>query len=186
MSSIPFDSEGFVDMGHFDATNPDLVPALSEHGLLDDLPDLPEANWDELFRDVFQSDATADADLVPEDETAPFDEADTDSDDSDVDADPFHLGVGEGDDEDSVIDDDADRGDEADHDDEDTGTDIGSTAGELVTFEDDGADIGSTAGDLVSFGDEDEVDFGTTDFEADDVDLAVDDDLDALENLDFD
>jgi hypothetical protein len=185
MSSIPFDNEGFVDMAHFDATDPDLVPALSEHGLLDDLPSLGDTDWDGLLRDVFQSDATADDALVGDDDVAPFDDADTgvEIDDADTDADPFHLGLGEDDDTDDLGA-GTEAGVEADDDsglDDLDGSDVGSTAGELVSFDDDGSDIGSSAGELVSF-DEDEVDFSTTGFDADDT---LDADDDPIDDIDF-
>lgn len=201
MSDLPLDSDGFVDMTQFDATDPDLVPALDTLGDAGEVPDLADHEWSDLFEDVFTGDHDDDmSSLVGEPGDDPFDADDVDldgvagTDDGDN---PFDMdemwgdesesgGVGvveardEADLDDELSDDEADVSTETESSD---GADLGSDVGSMVVA-DDGADLGSDVGAMIEFED-DTTDLGTDD-DGGDLDIGIEDDLDALENVDFD
>ncbi len=195
MPDIPYTTDGFVDMDTFDGADPDAFASLDELGGTDVVPTLGDDHWGEMMNDVFEGDVETDLDVdALVDGGDPLDSDDTAGDDDPFDVDD--LWGGDSTDEvtldESALDDvdldDSDRTDSLDVaddeiddeldddlgiDDSEVDTyDTGSTVGGLVDF-DDGGDVGSNVGELVDFDDADDG-------------IGIEDDLDAIENTDFD
>ena len=187
MPDIPTTSDGFVDMDAFDGTDPDAFASLSELGAADVVPALGDDTWGELLNDTFDPDTDVDdIDALVGGDDYPFTHDDDDGDDpfevedvddiwggdaGDPDADLTDISV---DDRSDDLGDDLDAELEVGLDDpelDDTYDDPGANVGELVDF-DAGGDLGTNVGELVDFEDDDSI--------------GIEDDLDALENTDFD
>lgn len=191
MPDIPFTTDGFVDMDTFDGVDPDAFDSLGELGGTDVVPSLGDDHWGEMLNDVFDGDVDTDIDVDDlVDGGDLFDHDETAGDDQPFDVDDLWGGDGSADDAalNDISLDDGDRTDTLEPVDEDVDDlddelgldepsddeaydDTGSNVGSLVDFEDDGGDLGANVGDLVDFEDDQ---------------VGIDDDLDALENTDFD